>query len=138
MLSVLRNSAYRRLFTAQVIALVGTGLATVALSLLAYELAGEDASAVLGTAFAIKMVAYVTIAPVIGAVADRIPRRVLMTAMDLIRAGAAAALPFVTEIWQIHVLIFLLQAASAAFTPPSRPPSPRSCPPNATTPGPCR
>ncbi|MFD4737315.1 MFS transporter [Streptomyces virginiae] len=117
MLSVLRNSAYRRLFTAQVVALVGTGLATVALSLLAYELAGEDASAVLGTAFAIKMIAYVTIAPVIGAVADRIPRRVLMTAMDLIRAGAAAALPFVTEIWQIHVLIFLLQAASAAFTP---------------------
>lgn len=117
MLSVLRNSAYRRLFTAQVVALVGTGLATVALSLLAYELAGEDASAVLGTAFAIKMIAYVTIAPVIGAIADRIPRRVLMTAMDLIRAGAAAALPFVTEIWQIHVLIFLLQAASAAFTP---------------------
>ncbi|MEV7557227.1 MFS transporter [Streptomyces sp. NPDC089795] len=117
MLSVLRNSAYRRLFTAQVIALVGTGLATVALSLLAYELAGENASAVLGTAFAIKMIAYVTIAPLIGAVADRIPRRVLMTAMDLIRAAAAAGLPFVTEIWQIHVLIFLLQAASAAFTP---------------------
>ncbi|MFD7930850.1 MFS transporter, partial [Streptomyces sp. NPDC059742] len=117
MLSVLRNGTYRRLFTAQVIALVGTGLATVALSLLAYELAGERASAVLGTALAIKMTAYVTIAPVIGAVADRIPRRVLMTAMDLTRAGAAVALPFVTEIWQIHVLIFLLQAASAAFTP---------------------
>ncbi|MFJ6479212.1 MFS transporter [Streptomyces sp. NPDC091682] len=117
MLSVLRNGTYRRLFTAQVIALVGTGLATVALSLLAYELAGERASAVLGTALAIKMTAYVTIAPVIGAVADRIPRRVLMTAMDLTRAGAALALPFVTEIWQIHLLVFLLQAASAVFTP---------------------
>ncbi|WP_079403992.1 MFS transporter [Streptomyces sp. 3211] len=117
MLSVLRNGTYRRLFTAQVLALVGTGLATVALSLLAYDLAGDDASAVLGTALAIKMVAYVTIAPVIGALADRIPRRTLMTAMDLTRAGAAAALPFVTEIWQIHVMVFLLQAASAAFTP---------------------
>ncbi|GGR82488.1 MFS transporter [Streptomyces nojiriensis] len=117
MLSVLRNAAYRRLFTAQVIALAGTGLATVALSLLAYELAGERASAVLGTALAIKMTAYVAIAPLIGAIADRIPRRALMTAMDLTRAGAAVALPFVTEIWQIHALIFLLQAASAAFTP---------------------
>lgn len=117
MLSVLRNGTYRRLFTAQVIALVGTGLATVALSLLAYALAGERASAVLGTALAIKMTAYVTIAPVIGAIADRIPRRALMTAMDLTRAGAAVALPFVTEIWQVHVLIFLLQAASAVFTP---------------------
>ena len=50
MLSVLNNRTYRHLFTAQVIALVGTGLMTVALGLLAYELAGADAGAVLGTA----------------------------------------------------------------------------------------
>lgn len=37
MLSVLNNRTYRHLFTAQVIALVGTGLMTVALGLLAYE-----------------------------------------------------------------------------------------------------
>ncbi len=67
MLSVLANSTYRHLFFAQVIALVGTGLATVALGLLAYEIAGADAGAVLGTALAIKMVAYVGIAPIAGA-----------------------------------------------------------------------
>ncbi|MER6776701.1 MULTISPECIES: MFS transporter [unclassified Streptomyces] len=117
MLYVLRNRTYRRLFTAQVVALAGTGLATVALSLLAYDIAGDKASAVLGTALAIKMIAYVAIAPVVGAIADRIPRRTLMVAMDLTRAGVAVALPFVTEVWQIYVLIFLLQAASAAFTP---------------------
>ncbi|GAA4986942.1 hypothetical protein GCM10025734_11560 [Kitasatospora paranensis] len=117
MLSVLRNRTYRHLFTAQVVALVGTGLATVALSLLAYDLAGGNASAVLGTALAIKMTAYVAIAPVVGAVADRIPRRALMAAMDLTRAAVALALPFVTEIWQVYILVLLLQAASAAFTP---------------------
>lgn len=117
MLSVLRNRTYRRLFTAQAVALVGTGLATVALSLLAYDIAGENASAVLGTALAIKMIAYVGIAPLAGALADRIPRRTLLAAMDLTRAAVALALPFVTEIWQIHLLIFLLQAASATFTP---------------------
>jgi predicted MFS family arabinose efflux permease len=37
--------------------------------------------------------------------------------MDLIRAGVALTLPFVTEIWQVYLLIFLLQSASAAFTP---------------------
>ena len=37
-MSVLRDRTYRRLFTAQVIALVGTGLATVALSRSAYDL----------------------------------------------------------------------------------------------------
>ncbi|MFE4603681.1 MFS transporter, partial [Kitasatospora indigofera] len=117
MLSVLRNRTYRRLFTAQVVALVGTGLATVALALLAYDIAGANAGAVLGTALAIKMVAYVAVAPLAGAVAGRIPRRALMVTMDLTRAGVALALPFVTQVWQIYVLIFLLQAASAAFTP---------------------
>ncbi|MFI9462184.1 MFS transporter [Streptomyces xiamenensis] len=115
--SVLRHRTYRRLFTAQVVALAGTGLATVALSLLAYDLAGRNASAVLGTALAIKMVAYVVIAPVAGTLAGRVPRRALLTAMDLIRAGVALALPFVTQIWQIYVMVVLLQAASAVFTP---------------------
>ncbi|GAB2873527.1 MFS transporter [Streptomyces mayteni] len=117
MLSVLRNRTYRRLFTAQVVALVGTGLATVALSLLAYDLAGSDASAVLGTALAIKMVAYVAIGPLAGALAGRLSARALMATMDIVRAGVAITLPFVTQVWQIHLLVLLLQAASAAFTP---------------------
>lgn len=117
MLSVLSNRTYRHLFAAQVIALVGTGLATVALGLLAWDLAGGDAGQVLGTALAIKMVAYVTLSPVTQAFADRVPRRTLLIGLNLIRAGVALALPFVTEVWQIYLLIFLLQAASAGFTP---------------------
>lgn len=70
MLAVLKHRTYRHLFLAQVIALVGTGLATVALDLLAYEI-----------------------------------------------SGAALTLPFVDAVWQIYLLIFLLQSASAAFTP---------------------
>uniref|UniRef100_UPI003ADE4560 MFS transporter n=2 Tax=Paracoccus sp. T5 TaxID=3402161 RepID=UPI003ADE4560 len=38
-------------------------------------------------------------------------------ALDLVRAAVALCLPFVTEIWQVYVLIFVLQSASAAFTP---------------------
>lgn len=117
MLDVLRNRTYRHLFGAQVIALIGTGLATVALGLLAYDLAGANAGSVLGTALAIKMVAYVGIAPVVGAFANRLPRRAFLVVMDLVRALVAISLPFVTQIWQIYILIFLLQSASAAFTP---------------------
>ncbi|MFI9814945.1 MFS transporter [Saccharothrix variisporea] len=117
MLSVLRFRTYRRLFAAQVVALTGTGLATVALGLLAYRLAGPDAGAVLGTALAIKMVAYVTVAPLFGAVAGLVPRRALLVGLDVVRAVVALSLPFVSEIWHVYVLIFLLQSASAAFTP---------------------
>ncbi|MCZ0964139.1 MFS transporter [Paracoccus benzoatiresistens] len=117
MLAILRNRTYRHLFAAQVIALLGTGLMTVALGLLAYDLAGANAGAVLGTALAIKMIAYVGVAPVAQAFTDRLPRRSLLVGLDLIRAAVALWLPFVTEIWQIYLLIFVLQAASAAFTP---------------------
>ncbi|NCP23839.1 MAG: MFS transporter [Erythrobacter sp.] len=117
MLSILANRTYRHLFFAQVIALVGTGLATVALGLLAYDIAGADAGAVLGTALAIKMMAYVGIAPIAGAYADRLPRKSLLVAMDVVRGAVALLLPFVDAIWQIYLLIFVLQSASAVFTP---------------------
>lgn len=117
MFSVLANKTYRHLFLAQVIALFGTGLATVALSLLAFDLAGAEAGAVLGTAFAIKMIAYVGLAPLAAAFTERLPRKAVLVVLDLIRAGVALALPFISEIWHIYVLIFVLQSASAAFTP---------------------
>ncbi|AXE23774.1 MFS transporter [Streptomyces globosus] len=117
MLPVLRNRTYRHLFAAQVVALTGTGLATVALGLLAYDLAGPRAGSVLGTALAIKMVAYVAVAPAVGALAHRLPRRALMAGSDLARAAVALSLPFVDRVWQVYLLVFLLQAASAAFTP---------------------
>lgn len=117
MLSVLANRTYRHLFLAQVIALIGTGLATVALGLLAYDIAGGNAGAVLGTALAIKMVAYIGVAPIAGAFANRVPRRALLVGMDVIRAAVALCLPFVNQVWEVYVLIFVLQSASAAFTP---------------------
>lgn len=117
MLRVLSNRTYRHLLAAQIVALLGTGLATVALGLLAFDLAGGNAGAVLGTALAIKMIAYVGVAPVASAFTEILPRRATLVALDLVRAAIAALLPFVTEVWQVYLLIFVLQSASAAFTP---------------------
>ncbi|MFF5284428.1 MFS transporter [Streptomyces sp. NPDC013171] len=108
---------YRHLFGAQVIALFGTGLTTVALGLLAYDLAGPRAGMVLSTALTIKMVMYVVIAPLAAAYVDRLPRRTFLFLLDAARGAVVLALPLVTEVWHIYVLIGLLQAASAAFTP---------------------
>lgn len=117
MLSVLRNTTYRKLFSAQVVALLGTGLLTVALGLLAFDVAGSDAGAVMGTALTIKMLAYVGLAPVVNALIARLPKKPVLIGADMIRAGMALCLPFITEAWQIYVVIFLLQSASATFTP---------------------
>ncbi|MDP4006573.1 MFS transporter [Methylobacterium sp. NEAU K] len=117
MLSVLAHRTYRHLFAAQVIALIGTGLLTVALGLLAFRIAGDRAGTVLGTALAIKMVAYVLVAPVAQGFTGRLPRRAFLVATDLVRAGIALLLPLVDQVWQIYILVFVLQSCSAAFTP---------------------
>jgi len=117
MTSPLSDRTFRRLFAAQVVALAGTGLSTVALALLAYDLAGGKAGVVLGIALTLKMVAYVGIAPVVGGFAQRLPRRRLLIALDLARALLVACLLLVTEVWQVYLLIFLLNACSAGFTP---------------------
>ncbi|MGQ4274206.1 MFS transporter [Terrihabitans sp. B22-R8] len=117
MLSVLANRTYRNLFAAQILSLIGTGLTTVALGLLAYDLAGAHAGQVLGIALAIKMIAYVGVSPFAGALAGLLPRRGFLVSLDVVRAGMVLLLPFVTEVWQIYVLVFLFQSCSAAFTP---------------------
>ncbi|MEV3961536.1 MFS transporter [Nocardia sp. NPDC050193] len=116
-MTLLAHRDYRHLFGAQLVALFGNGLTTVALGLLAYQLAGPRAGAVLGTALTIKMVAYVLIAPLAGAWADRVPRRLTLVGLDVVRTSTVLVLPFVDQVWQVYVLVAVLQSASAAFTP---------------------
>lgn len=113
----LANTTYRRLFGAQVIALIGTGLTTVALTLLAYDLAGSDAGAVVGIALALKMVVYVLVAPAVTGLLAHLPRKRLLVSLDLLRAATVVAMLLVTEVWQVYVLIVLVNACSAGFTP---------------------
>jgi MFS family permease len=40
-----------------------------------------------------------------------------LVALDLMRALVVISLPFVTAVWQVYVLIFLLNTLSAGFTP---------------------
>ena len=114
---ILNRPGYRQLLIAQVVALLGTGLLTVALSLLAFDVAPGSAGAVVATALTIKMVAYVGVAPAITAVTASLPPRVVLVGADVVRLLVAATLPWVDQVWQIYVLIFILQAASATFTP---------------------
>ncbi|MFT7245015.1 MAG: MFS family permease [Candidatus Azotimanducaceae bacterium] len=115
--SPLRNVTFRKMFAAQIASLTGTGLTTIALALLAYDFAGGDAGRVLGTVLAIKMIAYVSIAPIAGGFANRLSRKHLLVSLDLVRAGVICCMPFITEVWQIYLLIFFLNICSAAFTP---------------------
>lgn len=117
MLAVLRHRRFAALFGSQLASLVGTGVLTVALALLAVRLEGEQAGQILGTALTIRIAAYVVVSPIASAlVAGRSSRGILITA-DAARIAVAAGLVFATEAWHIYLAIMLLQSASAVFTP---------------------
>lgn len=63
------------------------------------------------------MIAYVGVAPLAQALLGRFPAKRVLITLDLVRAVIVLLLPFVSEIWQVYTLIFLLQSASAGFTP---------------------
>lgn len=117
MLAPLRHPTYRKLFLAQVVALVGTGLLTVALSLQAYDFAGSHAGTVLGTALTIKILMYVFAAPIMSAVVQRLPVVAVLVGADALRIAVALLLPWVDNTASLYAAIAILQLASATFTP---------------------
>jgi MFS family permease len=56
-------------------------------------------------------------APIVGGVAHRLPRKALLISLDIVRAGIVLLMPFVNAVWQIYLLIFLLNLFSAGFKP---------------------
>lgn len=110
------KGSYYRLFVAYILALLATGVATVALAMVAYDLAGEESGAVLGTALSLKMLAYIVAAPFVSVMIRHIPRRTLLITLDVLRAGSLLLLPFVSATWQVFALVFLFALASAVFT----------------------
>lgn len=117
MLSILKDKRFRHLYFAQILALHGTGLASIALALMAFDLTGQNAALLLSGIFTVKMLAYVIVSPIAGAIAHKFNRKLYLITLDIIRALSALSLVFVTEIWQIYIIILLLQVSSAAFIP---------------------
>ena len=114
----LANPVFARLFVAQVCSLLGVGLMTAALALLALRLGGpERAGGVLGLIFALKMVAYVGLAPVAEVLTARLRPARALVGLDLARLLLLLPMALAAHWSAIAALTFLFFAASAAFTP---------------------
>ncbi len=111
------NRDFRRLFTAQLTSLVGSGVTSVALAAFAYQLTGRNATVVVGAALTLRILAFVLFSPIAGVLADRVDRKQLLVAADVIRVALLGFFPFVTTVWQIYGLIFVINAVTAFFTP---------------------
>lgn len=116
-LQPLKITTFRWLFIGQVVSLIGTGLTTVALALLAFDLNPNQAGWVLGIALSIKMVAYLLVAPVVGGYANKLPRKAWLAGLNIGRALLVALLPWCDQVWQFFLLMFLLNSMAASYTP---------------------
>ena len=113
-----RNRNFRLLFTAQIISLLGSGVTTVALALFVYQLTGgASATGIIGNALMLRILAFLLFSQPAGVLADRLNRKKMLIAADLIRFLLLALFPFITAIWQVYVLIFSINAVTAFFTP---------------------
>lgn len=112
-----RNRNFARLFAAQLASLLGSGVTSVALAAFAYDLAGGNATVVVGTALTLRILAFVTLSPLAGVLADRVDRKRMLVAADLLRVGLLGLFPFVTTVWHVYLLIFAINAVTAFFTP---------------------
>jgi MFS transporter, NRE family, putaive nickel resistance protein len=113
-----RNRDFVLLFAAQIVSLLGSGVTTVALALFSYKLTGgKDATVVVGNALMLRILAFLIFSQPAGVLADRVSRKQLLIVMDLGRFALLALFPLVTEVWQIYLLIFAINALTAGFTP---------------------
>src|SRR5260370_18310108 len=113
-----RNRNFRLLFSAQIISLLGSGVTTVGLGLFAYQLTGgASATAVIGNGLARRILAFLLFSQPAGVIADRVSKKRILIAADVIRFALLALFPFITSVWQIYVLIFAINAVTAFFTP---------------------
>src|SRR6266566_2706834 len=113
-----RNRNFRLLFSAQVISLLGSGVTTVGLALFAYQLTGGvSATAVIGNALTLRILAFLLFSQPAGVIADRVSKKRVLIAADVVRFALLAFFPFITSVWQIYLLIFAINAVTAFFTP---------------------
>jgi MFS family permease len=110
-----RNRGFRLLFVATLGSLLGTWLATIALTVDVYDHthSGTWVSALLIAVFLPTVVVGVAVGPLL----DRLSRRRLMIASDLLRAAVFVLLPFVSEPGWIVVLAGVAGIGNAIYRP---------------------
>jgi DHA3 family macrolide efflux protein-like MFS transporter len=115
---LLQNRGFCLLFTGQALSQLGDWMNRVALLVLAYRLTGSPiAVALLQLA---TLLPRVLVSPFGGVLADRYPKRLLMIALDLLRAILATSLILADrsgQLWLAGVALLLMHSCGAIFNP---------------------
>jgi len=116
-LKALQEPLFARLYFAQAISLLGDAFTWIGIALLAFEFGGTQSAKILATALTIRVIAYILFGSYAGVLADRINRKMILIITNLFRMVIVFSLAFITNIWEMYVLIFLLNIFNAFFSP---------------------
>lgn len=105
------------LLTAAGIAYTGDWVFLLALNLTMLEMSGS-ALAIAGL-YMLKPFAMLCTSSWSGSVIDRLNKRSMMVGLDLLRALLIVMLPFISNLWIIYILVFVIDMASSMFRPTS-------------------
>ncbi|MBV8667631.1 MAG: MFS transporter, partial [Candidatus Eremiobacteraeota bacterium] len=116
--SIFANRSFRLYFTGQAMSFIGDGLRTLAIPLLVFHLTGSALT--LGVTYALEYLPFALAGLAGGSLADRLDRRRLMIACNLIRCGVlvllvVAALRGFLTLALIYGAIIVISAAAAIF-----------------------
>ena len=114
MASVFRNRSFRLFYAGQAFSYVGDGLRLIAIPLLVYHLTGSALS--VGITYALELGPFVIFGLVGGSLADRLDRRTLMIACDVVRFAVMAlfAIGFARGFLTVSLLYIGIAAISVA------------------------
>ena len=115
--SALKNKLFARLYFAQTISLLGDSFTWIGIALLSFEFGGSHSAKILSTALILRVAAFIIFGTYAGVIADRFDRKKIMIITHLGRMLIVGSFPFIHEVWQMYVLIFLLNIFNSFFTP---------------------
>jgi len=114
--AVFAQPGYRRLWAARTASQWGDVFATVALSLLVFDLTGSALG--VSAVVAVEILPVLLLAPFAGTLVDRLPRVRVMIAADLLRAVLAASLVVVGDsVVAVYIVAFFLSVGAVFFNP---------------------
>jgi MFS family permease len=113
----LANKRFLKLWAGQGISFVGDAVSAVALVILVVQVTGSAPA--VGGVLVLRLLPTLA-SPLVGVLADRLDRRVVLVACDLLRAALAVALIFTENLYALYAIAFLMGTATTFFNPTIR------------------
>ncbi len=115
---ILQSRRYRPLWIGQVVSNLGDTFHYIALVVLLFRLTGSGAT--LAALALAQITVTLAVGPVAGVIIDRLDRRIMMIAADVVRAALAIALAFTASAPLAIILAVAMAAAGVVFNPAAR------------------